>query len=28
VTVRDRDTGNQVRVAIDQVVDDLKERVG
>jgi glycyl-tRNA synthetase len=28
VTVRDRDTGNQVRVAMDQVVDYLKERVG
>jgi glycyl-tRNA synthetase len=28
VTVRDRDTGNQLRVAIDQVVDYLKERVG
>jgi glycyl-tRNA synthetase len=28
VTVRDRDTGNQLRVAIEQVVDYLKERVG
>jgi glycyl-tRNA synthetase len=28
VTVRDRDTGNQLRVALDQVVDYLKERVG
>jgi glycyl-tRNA synthetase len=28
VTVRDRDTGNQQRVALDQVVDYLKERVG
>jgi glycyl-tRNA synthetase len=28
VTVRDRDTGNQLRVAIDQVLDYLKERVG
>jgi glycyl-tRNA synthetase len=28
VTVRDRDTGNQVRIAMDQVVEYLKERVG
>ena len=28
VTVRDRDTGNQVRIATEQVVDYLKERIG
>jgi glycyl-tRNA synthetase len=28
VTVRDRDTGHQVRVTSDQVVDYLKERIG
>ena len=27
VTVRDRDTGHQVRVATEQVVDYLKERI-
>ena len=28
VTIRDRDTGNQIRVALDQVVPYLRERVG
>ena len=28
VTVRDRDTGSQVRIAVEQVVPYLKERIG
>jgi glycyl-tRNA synthetase len=28
VTVRERDTGGQVRVAIEQVIPYLKERIG
>jgi glycyl-tRNA synthetase len=28
VTVRDRDTGNQVRVSVEQVIDYLNERIG